>query len=202
MEDVGDIDKVRGMYSELPHSVELKNERFIINTDFRIFIDFEQEMQGIDKRKAINKALNRFYPAFFYICKNNLLNEAVDKFIWFYKCGRPDKASKKSRNAKRSSQIYSYGYDDLYIWGTFHQHFRNDKGLPIDLTKDYIHWWKFRAMWLTIPEKTIYSKIKGYRAYNGKDKDILELKEIYKLPPTENEINEQVRRDKIYNALK
>lgn len=187
---------MKGMYSKLPRSVKLKNERVTINTDFRIFIDFEQEMQGKDKRGAINKALSRFYPAFFDICQNNLLNEAVDKFIWFYKCGKTNEVSKRGKNAIKSSQIYSYSYDDLYIWGTFNQLYR------VDLTRDYVHWWKFRAMWLTIPEKAIYSKIKGYRAYTGKDKDILELKEAYKLPPTEEEINDQIRRNKIYEALK
>ncbi|MCI8346629.1 MAG: hypothetical protein HFJ12_01600 [Bacilli bacterium] len=193
---------MKGMYSKLPHSVKIKNERVTINTDFRIFIDFEHEMQGTDKRKAINKALSRFYPAFFDIYKNNLLEEAVDKFLWFYKCGKQDDMKKSNKKSKKSSQVYSYSYDDLYIWGTFNQHFKNDNGLPIDLTKDCIHWWKFRSMWLTIPEKAVYSKIKSYRAYAGEDKDMLELKEAYKLPPTEEEIEDSIRRDKIYEILK
>ncbi len=193
---------MKGMYSKLPRSVIIKNERVTINTDFRIFIDFEQEMQGTDKRKAVNKALSRFYPAFFNICKNNLLEEAVDKFLWFYKCGKQDNVKKSNKKGKKNSQVYSYSYDDLYIWGTFNQYFKNEKSLPIDLTKDYIHWWKFRAMWLTIPEKAVYSKIKSYRAYAGEDKDMLELKETYKLPPTKEEIEDSIRRDKIYEILK
>ena len=80
---------LRGMYSKLPRSVTIKNEKFIINTDFRIFITFEEEMtQGIDTRKAVNNALTSFYPAFSYIMANNMLYEAVEKFIWFYQCGK------------------------------------------------------------------------------------------------------------------
>ena len=32
---------LKGMYSKLPRSIKIKNERFIINADFRIFINFE-----------------------------------------------------------------------------------------------------------------------------------------------------------------
>ncbi len=186
---------LKGMYSKLPRSVTIKNERYIINTDFRIFITFEEEMtQGIDTKKATNKALMKFYPAFSLIVRKGLLNEAADKFIWFYKCGKKE-THKSSKGGSLKKESYRYSYDDLYIWGTYKQ-------LGYDLTTDYIHWWKFRAIWLTIPDNFEFSKIKGYRAYTGKDKDILELKEYYKLPPNEKEIQDQIRRNEIYEALK
>lgn len=187
---------LRGMYSKLPRSVTIKNERFIINTDFRIFITFEEEMtQGIDTKKATNKALMNFYPAFSLIVEKGLLNEAVDKFIWFYKCGKNEQPKSTSGKSGSKKEAYRYSYDDLLIWGTYKQ-------LGYDLTTDYIHWWKFRAIWLTIPDNYEFSKIKGYRCYSGKDKDILELKEHYKLPPNEKEIKDQIRRNEIYEALK
>lgn len=186
---------LKGMYSKLPRSIKIRNERFIINTDFRIFINFEEEMtQGIDTKKAVNNALQSFYPAFYLIIQKGLINEAVDKFIWFYKCGKTDEVS-KSGKGKAKKESFRYSCDDLYIWGTYKQ-------LGYDLTKDYIHWWEFRAIWLTIPDNFEFSKIKGYRSYDGKDKDILELKEHYKLPPNEKEIQDQIRRNEIYEALK
>lgn len=187
---------MRGMYSELPHSVTLKNEKFNINTDFRIFIDFEQGMQGKNIKEEAYKTLKRFYPAFFVICEKGLLWEAVDKFLWFYRCGKDEEEIKKKKGSTTNTQIYSYKYDDLYIWGTFNQIHK------VDLTKDKIHWWKFRAMWLTIPGDAIYSKIKGYRSYTGKDTELLELKEAYKLPKTEKEIADQIRRDELFDTLK
>ncbi len=187
---------MRGMYSNLPHSVTLKNQAFKINTDFRIFINFEQGMQGKNEKEVIYKTLKKFYPAFFVICQKGLIWEAVDKFLWFYRCGKSEEQIKKKQGKNSSSQIYSYKYDDLYIWGTFNQIHK------VDLTTDKIHWWKFRAMWLTIPSDAIYSKIKGYRSYKGEDKEILELKEAYELPPTEKEIQDQIRRDNLYNILK
>lgn len=187
---------MKGMYSRLPHFVIIKNERITINTDFRIFIDFENEMQGNNQKEAIKKVLMRFYPAFFVICEKGLLWEAVDKFVWFYRCGKNEEEIKKKKGKTASSQIYSYKHDDLYIWGTFYQLYK------VDLTKDKIHWWKFRAMWLTIPDNAIYSKIKGYRSYTGKDEEILELQEAYRLPITEKDIADKLRRDKIYELLK
>lgn len=193
---------MKGMYSKLPHAVYLKNERFIINTDFRIFIDFVEEMQGVNKQKAINKALSRFYyPAFFDICKNGLLDEAIEKFIWFYECGKGP-TQKKAGKGKNKRGIFSYKYDDLFIWGAFNMYFKNEDGKPIDLTKDHLHWWMFNAMWLSLPNDCEFSKIKGYRSYTGKDKEILELKEFYSLPPTEQEKTDRIRRDKIYESLK
>ena len=53
-----------------------------------------------------------------------------------------------------------------------------------------------------MPKECEFNKVKGYRAYDGKDKDILELKEAYKLPPTKAEIEDQIRRDKLYEQLK
>ena len=42
-------------------------------------------------------------------------------------------------------------------------------------------------------------KIKGYRAYTGKDENMLELREYWELPKP---VEEQERINKIYEALK
>lgn len=185
---------MRGMYSKLPHSVTINNEKFIINTDFRIFVDFEYEMQEIDRNKAVNKVLNKFYPAFSVIVEKDYLKEAIDKFLWFYLCGREETETYSSKKGS-GKNVFSYRYDDLYIWGTFHMYHK------VDLTRDKIHWWKFKSMWLTLPDEAEFNKIKGYRAYTGKDKKLLDLKEQYKLPVTQREIEGQLRRKAIYENL-
>ena len=150
-------------YDSLPYYVYLKNKKVIINADYHIFIEFEEEMQGKDIKSAVEKALTRFYPAFYLITENNLIDEAVEKFIWFYFCGKEYLPTPtKKQKAKKTSQIYSYKHDSDFE----------------------------------------FVKIKSYRAYDGKDEEMLELKEYYKLPPTEAEIKDKVRQDKIYEALK
>lgn len=188
---------MRGMYNKLPHSVSLNGEKFIINTDFRIFVDFEYEMQEIDRNIAVNKVLKRFYPAFSIIMDKNLLQEAVNKFLWFYQCDKEEiEEIHSNSNGKKKGNAFSYKWDDQYIWGAFNMYFH------VDLTKDKIHWWKFKAMWNSIPNDSEFNKIKGYRVYDGKDKNLKELKEYYKLPLTQREKQDKIRREQIYEALK
>lgn len=184
-------------YDKLPQYVKIQNEKFIINADYRTFIEFEEDMQGKDLNGAVMKALFSFYPDFSLIMEKGLLDEAVNKFIWFYSCGREHipKPSKKSKTIK-ATQIFSYKHDSYLIWSAFWMYGR------VDISKVNLHWWKFKAIWESLPSECEFVKIKGYRAYEGKDEDMLELKEFYKLPPTEAEIKDQIRRDKIYEALK
>lgn len=184
------------MYNKLPHFVKLKNEKYFINTDFRIFIKFEEEIIRDKKsRENVYNCLNDFYPDFILIQQKGLIKEAVDKFIWFYKCGKKEIESNSKGNGAKSS-IFSYEYDDQYIWGAFYKQYH------IDLTTAYIHWWKFKAMWLSLESECEFCKIKGYRSYSGNDKDLLQLKQQYKLPLNENESEEKERRNRIFEELK
>ena len=183
------------MFNKLPRFVYINNEKFIINTDFRIFIEFEKGMQERNKEEVIYKTLSNFYPAFFKILDKGLLNEAVDKFIWFYKCGKQDVEIKQSNKSNKNMRIYDYDFDSDLIWGAYYSQFR------ADLSNIYLHWWKFRAMWVSLDRECEFSKIRGYRAYTGKDKDILELKELYKLPPTKFEQDEIKRHQEIFKQL-
>lgn len=183
------------MFNKLPHYVYINKEKYFINTDFRIFIDFEIEMQDRDKKSACLNALQKFYPVFLEIINSGLLSEAVDKFIWFYKCGKKDVEIKVSNKTNKNLRIYDYDFDSDLIWGAFYSQYR------VDLSKAKIHWWKFRAMWNSLDSECQFSKVRSYRAYSGDDKDLLEKKELYKLPPTQFEIDEQKRHQKIFEQL-
>lgn len=191
------------MFNKLPYFVILQRRKYKINVDFRNMISFEKiiEDKSVDDSKKIEYGLRHFYP-FFYNLDNykqlmsnaELYKEACSKLIWFYKCGRENyhKIGGKSGNNNRK-QIYSYEHDDEYIWGAFHE-LHN-----IDLTTEKVHWWKFKAILNSLPEATEFVKIKGYRAYEGKDKDMLELKQYWELPVA---VEEQERLNRIYEALK
>jgi len=183
------------MFKRLPHFVIIKNEKYMIRTDFRIFIDFEKEMQGTDKRKACYNALKKFYPAFLEIINKNLLDEAINKFIWFYKCGKKDVEVNYKSKSNKNTRIYDYDFDSDLIWGAFYEQFR------VDLSTTKLHWWKFRAMWASLNKNCQFNIVRGYRAYTGKDKELLELKEQYKLPKTDFEIDEEKRHREIFNQL-
>ena len=184
------------MFYKPPCFVIIKNKKYAIETDFRIFAEYEEEMQdrNEEKRKqAIAKVLSRFYPAFFEIIKNNLLEEAIDKFIWFYECGRKNYHKIKNGKGNKREEIYSFKYDDEYIYGAILEKYH------IKTTVDYIHWWEFQAMLKSLGDCE-FTKIKGYRAYNGKDKEMLELKEYWTLPKANWE-EEEKRKASIIEQL-
>ena len=184
------------MFYELPYFVKIKNKKYAVKTDFRIFAEYEEEMQDRNeenRKKAIAKVLSRFYPAFLEIVENNLLEEAVNQFMWFYECGRKNYHKVKSGKGTKREEIYSFNYDDEYIYSAFLEKYR------IDLSRNYVHWWKFQALLKGLGECE-FTKIKGYRVYNGKDKEMLEIKEYWALPKKQN-IEYEKRKAKILKQL-
>lgn len=190
------------MFNRLPYFVILKGNKYEINVDFRNMISFENKVQdkSVDKSKKIEYGLRHFYPVFFYAKNYNklmqdlqLYKEACDKLIWFYKCGREDYHKSNGNGKNINKQIYSYEYDDEYIYGAFYEQY------GIDLAYDKLHWWKFKALLKSLKDDTEFVKIKGYRAYTGDDKNMIQLRKYWELPLP---VEEQQRLDKLYDMLK
>lgn len=149
-----------------------------IRTDFRESIKFELLMQDnkIDNIQKIAIALNLYY---YEIPENT--EKAIDDMLWFYRCGKEIKAS---QSKKENNQIYSYEFDDAYIFSAFKSQYN------IDLNEiEYLHWWKFKAMFEGLNDNNKIVEIMGYRAMDlGKIKDKDEksrykkLKKLYALP--------------------
>ena len=82
-----------------PKSVNIDGAEVEINSDFRTAILFEQMMfdEDFPEHLKIANALQLFYS----VLPTNL-NEAVDKLIWFYSCGkdRKESSSKQSENSR------------------------------------------------------------------------------------------------------
>lgn len=178
------------MYNKLPQTLIINNKEITINTDYRLFVRFELEMQENDTKKAIKNVLSAFYPAFLL---KSITNEMVDKFIWFYKCGKEDKPHKSGKG--KNVRAYDFKEDDDLIYSAFLETY------GIDISRE-MHWWKFKALFNGLNSECEFCKIKSYRLYDGKDKNLLELKDFYKLPPTQNEIEDKLRQQKLYEALK
>ena len=191
------------MFERLPYFVFLNKKKYKVNVDFRNMISFEQIVQdkSVSKADKIKYGITHFYPAFYkdinfyYLTRNiKLYQEACEKLIWFYKCGKEDYLSKKSTsNAIPVNKIFSYEYDNEYIYSAFYQEYH------IDLCYQKVHWWKFKALLKSLKDDVVLEKIKAYRAYSGDDKNMKELKRYYELPLAESE---QKRLDALYESLK
>lgn len=156
----------------LPETVEIDGAEYRINSDFRISILFELLMQDdeVGKRQKLIQGLKLYYPE---IPHN--VTMAVDKMIWFYRCGKETERGGHGSGSGRAKQIYSFEYDDDYIYAAFLEQY------GIDLQDiEELHWWKFRALFRGLSEDTEFVKIMGYRSVKINSKMSKEQREFYK----------------------
>lgn len=170
-----------------PKSVEIDGAEVEINSDFRTAILFEQMMfdEDFPDRLKTEQALRLFYP----IIPENI-NEAFQKILWFYSGGKVKKGGSKSHSGSGSdSRYYDFEYDDDYIFAAFWQQY------SIDLEAiEYLHWWKFRALFRSLSDNCEFVKIMGYRAIKITSKMpaherrfYSKMKKLYALPLSLNE---------------
>jgi len=165
-------------------------------------IGFENKLQdkSVSKFKKIEYGLKHFYPVFYnnenyqiLIQSPELYNQACEKLIWFYKCGREDYHKINGNGRGQNKQIYSYEFDDEYIYGAFYEQY------GLDLEYEKIHWWKFKSLLKSLKDDTEFVKIQSYRAYEGKDESMKALRSYWELPKP---IDEQERLNNLYESLK
>ncbi|MBO0555286.1 hypothetical protein EXQ41_04270 [Clostridium botulinum] len=169
----------------VPTTIEIEDVEYEINSDFRTSILFELLMQDneLSEEDKIMQALQLYYP----VIPSNI-NEAVEQMLWFYRCGK-DIIPSKGTGKGKSTQIYNFEYDDDYIYSAFLDQYR------IDLQDiEYLHWWKFKAMFKALKEDNEIVKIMGYRSMDlSKIKDKEEknyyrkMQELYKIPINKDE---------------
>lgn len=170
----------------VPTTINIDNKEYEINSDFRTSILFELLMQDNsmgDKDKML-MALKLYYPV---IPEN--INEAIEQMLWFYRCGKDIRKSNGNGKGKSVTQIYSFDYDDDYIYAAFMDQY------GIDLQDiEYLHWWKFKAMFKSLKEDNEIVKIMGYRSMDLskiKDKEqksyYKKMQELYKIPISKDE---------------
>ena len=160
-----------------------------IRTDFRESIKFELLMQDnkISKEDKIAYALKLYY---YEPNKINNIETAVKDILWFYSGGNKEKElTKKEQTKERNKQIYSYEFDNEYIYSAFMEQY----GIDLNSIK-YLHWWKFRALMSCLNENTQFVKIMGYRnteLSSIKDKSMKsfykKMKRQYALPDMKSE---------------
>ncbi len=180
----------------LPKEVNIEGEDYKINSDFRTSILFELLMQdnSISEEDKIIQALELYYSI---LPKD--LNKAIEGILWFYRCGK-DEVDNKNKGTGKSTNVYSFDYDDDLIYSAFLDQY------GIDLQDvDYLHWWKFKAMFKGLKEDNEIVKIMGYRAMDVnkiKDKEqkahYKKMQDLHKIPINKDE---KGKLDEINNIL-
>lgn len=188
--------------ASLPESVIVNGQNYSINWDFRAGIQFEGIMNSdLGDNEKLCRLLQLYYPR---IPAN--LHEAVERMLWFYRCGEEErKEEKKERYQRRSSKepAYSFSQDSAYIYAAFKEQY------GIDLTiVESLHWWKFMALFESLGEDTKISRIMYYRkaSTSGMSKDrrafINEMKKLYRLNAGSAQMTLQQRNQRLKDYVK
>ena len=129
-------------------------------------------------------ALWRFYkdPRCFLHDPQKII-DAYGHMIEFYRAGeKAAETAAESGAAASCGLAFDYQCDAPYIVAAFQQAY------GIDLTREKVHWFRFRALFAALPEDTLMSKIMSWRAmdlseYEGSMRDhYADLQERFALP--------------------
>lgn len=175
------------LLDSLPETVEVNGKEFFIDTDFRTCIIFEKILESdIPSRQKVDEFIGLFFPE----GRPDDLSAATEAILHLYRCGddnKPVRQRKRQMNGKveiKPQMIYNYEYDAPYIFGAFYAQY------GIDLNEiEFLHWWKFQALFKSLEDHNKIVEIMGYRATdlskieNKKERErIARLKQIYALP--------------------
>lgn len=172
--------------NDLPDTITVDGADYLIRTDFREWIKFELLMLDPDIPPGIKSEL----------IKDIVFQESPPQdydsggfILWFYRCGKDSQStSKGSRSIKKAGHIYSFEYDDLYIYAAFWEQY------GIDLSSiPYMHWWRFKALFLGLHD-TKFNSIMEYRSTEitssmsqERKKQIKIMQDLYRLPKSISE---------------
>ena len=156
----------------LPEVVEIAGTSVKIDTSFRTGIIFEEMLSDSelpDEDKLLTM-LELYYPGIIF--DETTIREAIEKIFWFYRCGSEPRQT--TGGDEGGETVFSYEYDADYIYAGFMSAYR------IDLAKETLHWWQFRALFRSLPEDTQIMKIIGCRSMKIPSKLSKEQKDYYK----------------------
>lgn len=182
------------LIDRLPETVPVGGRGYSIRTDFRIFILFELLWQDpeLEPEEKMRRSLLLCYPE---VPGDRV--RAVEALLWFYRCGREESRRKQEAASRHGAKrIYSFDHDAGYIYAAFLAQY------GMDLQEvEYLHWWKFRALFHALSEQTEFVKIMGYRSIDISDDMSNSQKAFYRrmkrihalpLPKEEEEIQDAI----------
>lgn len=180
---------------KLPGKLIIRGAEYRIDTDFRTSILFELMMD--DEELSDTEKAEEMFNLYFRFEKPEFCDETISQILWFYRGGQEER--KGTGGGPALDPVYSFEHDDIYIYAAFMEQY------GIDLTTiKYMHWWKFKALLVSLNDNILFSKIMGYRAVKldkvpkERRKFYQEMKRIYALPKSKT-MQEKI--DAIQEAL-
>lgn len=183
------------LIDDLPETIIVNGRSFSIDTDFRTMIMFE--LMLLDSTMSETEKAMEIIDLFFIDDIPTDPDETAKQLQFFYACGHtPKQEPRRRRRGKQqpeddskperqppAKRVYDFQEDAELIYAAFLSQY------GVDLNEiEYLHWWKFMAMFQGLHEDNQIVKIIGYRSVDLskiKDKDTrnryAELKRKYAL---------------------
>lgn len=183
------------LIDDLPETITVNGRSFFIDTDFRTVILFEMIL--LDPSLSEEEKSFEIISLFFTDEVPTDAKEMAKQLQYFYACGhtqeeqpRRRRGSKQTAENEKQSEppppkrVYDFQVDADLIFAAFYSQY------GIDLNEiEYLHWWKFMAMFHGLHDDNMIVKIISYRSTDLskiKDKDTRNhyatLKRKYALP--------------------
>lgn len=177
------------LIDELPTKVSINGEEYEIRTDFRISLLFSLMTEDTEMSEAekLYQTLHLYFKeegSIEQFTAEELLI-AVEQILWFYRGGKIEQDTKSIDGGpqEQTERILSFEYDHFYIFSSFMQEYK------INLAREELHWWEFKALFEGLSHETPIKRIMSYRAMKIDSKMSKEeqtfyrkQKELYRLP--------------------
>lgn len=160
----------------LPDSVKIGGRRYLINTDFRAGISYEQAL--LKRECSLEEILALYYP----MGVPEDPEEALEQVIWFYCCGQAE-SSRREKSAP-TGRAYDFEQDADALYAGFYTAY------GIDLEQASLHWWKFRRLMFGLPADCAFMQRVHYRLADtkgmskGEKKHYEKMKKLFALKDT------------------
>lgn len=143
------------LYQTPPNTINVSGEEYPVDTDFRFWVRFQGILLSDQNNDA--KALK--------ICELMesvgipQTKSALESMMQFYAGASTENQTGSGGNV----QAYDFERDSEYIFSAFLDSY------GIDLTTERLHWWRFKALFKSLPEDCQMCKIMMYRTIDLKN---------------------------------
>ncbi|MBN1069425.1 hypothetical protein DVW02_15795 [Clostridium botulinum] len=158
----------------LPTIVNINNKKYEIRSNFRTSILFSKLIENELNEDLMIEILKLYYPKWNELDENDI-DIAFDNILWFYRCGEDEELANNKKSNSNNSKIFDYEKDANYIYSAFLSQYN------IDLQSiNYLHWWKFKALFDSLSDDNKIVEIMRYRAMDLSKIEDKEQKKFYK----------------------
>ena len=157
------------LFLQPPDTITASGIEYKIDTDFRAWVKFQGILLGGGTNDEKSEKICRF------MAEIGLpqTKEALDVMLQFYAGASTENETGIGKNVRS----FDFEKDSEYIFSAFLESY------SIDLTTEKLHWWRFRALFKSLPEDCQMCKIMMYRTID-----------IRKVPKEQQEFYREMKR--------